>query len=94
MLSAKSGWLEARGGPGAETTGKNFVYGYLPNLAGSCVYLAVFGTCLAVQIVQGLRFKTLFFSAGTFMGLSLEIMSYVARLYMRWDPINQAWFLM
>lgn len=86
--------LETRAGPKALTTGQHFVFGYLPNLAGSSIFLAVFGACLLAQIVQGFRYKTWFFSAGAFIGLSLEIMSYVARLFMRADPSNQGWFLM
>ena len=67
---------------------------YLPSLAGNAFYLAVFGVCLAVQVVQGIRHRTWGFMAGMIGGCTLEVTGYAGRIMIHQHQFDGNAFLM
>lgn len=67
---------------------------YQPNLAGNILFIAIFALCLVVQIPLGWRYRTWGFFVAMFGGLILEIVGYVGRVQMHYDPFNFNNFIM
>ena len=93
------GTIYAAGGPTANCTIsacpiEYSVYGYRPSLAASGVVIAMYLLCLAVQIIQGWRFRTWGFMAATALGCLDEILGYVGRILLWQNPWNNAGFIM
>ncbi|KAK0653654.1 Sphingoid long-chain base transporter RSB1 [Lasiodiplodia hormozganensis] len=96
--------------PGVNTTDPNFDPGdyctldlcpldfanftYVPTLAGNLTYLAIFGVLLIAQCILALRYKTWGFLVGMFGGLLLEILGYVGRVQLHYNPFPFDPFLM
>lgn len=59
---------------------------YVPTLAGNVTYLAFFGVLLPIQIFLGIRYRTWGFLAGMTGGLVLEIIGYVGRVQLHFNP--------
>ncbi|PWY69724.1 RTA1-domain-containing protein [Aspergillus heteromorphus CBS 117.55] len=67
---------------------------YLPNLGGNAFYIALFGLFIPVQVYLGVRHKTWGYLIGAICGLILEVLGYIARIYMRHNPFIDRWFIM
>ncbi|KAF2088721.1 RTA1-domain-containing protein [Saccharata proteae CBS 121410] len=61
-------------------------FDYIPSLAGNVTYLAFFAAILLVQLVLGIRYKTWGFLVGMSGGLVLEIIGYVGRVQLHYNP--------
>jgi hypothetical protein len=61
-------------------------FNYIPNLAGNIVYLAVFGLLIVPQLYFGIRYRTWGYMAGMLGGLLLEIIGYVGRVQLHFNP--------
>lgn len=88
--------------PGVNTSDPNFDYGdyctldlcpielanftYVPTLAGNATYLAIFAALLPFQLFFGIRYRTWGFLVGMFGGLVLEIIGYVGRVQLHFNP--------
>jgi len=67
---------------------------YDPNLAGNALFLAIFAVILPIQILLGVRYKTWGFLGGMIGGVGLEIIGYVARVQMHYNPFKDEAFQM
>ena len=67
---------------------------YDPSLGGNAFYIAVFATVLVSQIVQLIRYRTWSYSLCVMFGLVLEIIGYVGRVQMHFNPFLSNPFLM
>lgn len=67
---------------------------YIPTLAGNALYLGIFGLLLAVQVFIGVKHRTWGFLGGMIGGVVLEIIGYVARVQMHYNPFTSNPFLM
>jgi hypothetical protein len=67
---------------------------YLPSLGGNAFYLAVFALIFFIQVFQLWRYRTWSFSCSMMSGLVLEIVGYVGRVQMHFDPFGPNPFLM
>ncbi len=67
---------------------------YVPTLAGNTLYLGIFGLLLLVQVFFGIKHRTWGFLAGMVGGIVLEIIGYVARVQMHYNPFISNPFLM
>lgn len=67
---------------------------YIPNLVGNIIFLAIFGVLLFPQLFFGIKFKTWGYMAGMLVGLLLEIMGYVGRVQIHFNPFKFNNFLL
>ncbi|PLB47686.1 putative RTA1 domain protein [Aspergillus steynii IBT 23096] len=67
---------------------------YVPNLAGNIFFVAIFGLVLAFQLGFGIKYKTWSYMIAMIGGLALEIIGYVARIQMHYNPFPSDPFLM
>ncbi|OBT58494.1 hypothetical protein VE04_01206 [Pseudogymnoascus sp. 24MN13] len=61
---------------------------YIPNLAGNIIFLAILGVLIVPQIFFGVKYKTWGYMAGMLGGLLLEIVGYVGRVQMHYNPFT------
>jgi hypothetical protein len=62
---------------------------YDPNLAGNVLYLSIFSAALVVNIVLGLWYRTWGYLIGMLLGCVLEVLGYVGRVQMHFNPFPQ-----
>ncbi|KAH8883783.1 putative RTA1 domain protein [Thozetella sp. PMI_491] len=62
---------------------------YAPNLAGNVLYLGIFGTCLVGNLALGLWFRTWGYLVAMSLGTLLEVLGYVGRVQMHYNPFPQ-----
>jgi len=67
---------------------------YLPSVAGNALYAGIFGLFFCLQVLFGVRYRTVGYLIGMFCGLLLEIVGYVGRVMMNSDPFINANFIM
>jgi hypothetical protein len=67
---------------------------YDPNLAGNVLYLALFSFCLLCNLLFGLWFRTWGYLVAMVVGCLLEILGYVGRVQMHFNPFPQNPFLL
>lgn len=67
---------------------------YVPSLAANALYLALFSLLLVIQVFLGIRYRTWGFMVGLVGGLVLEIIGYVARVQLHYNPFLSNPFLM
>lgn len=67
---------------------------YVPSLAANALYLALFSLLLVIQVFLGIRDRTWGFMVGLVGGLVLEIIGYVARVQLHYNPFLSNPFLM
>ncbi|KAL8635922.1 MAG: hypothetical protein Q9228_006634, partial [Teloschistes exilis] len=67
---------------------------YVPNLGGNAFYLAIFSLLLILQLGFGFYWRTWSYTAAMFGGLVLEILGYVSRVQMHYNPFKSNPFLM
>ncbi|KAI2786374.1 Efflux pump himE [Penicillium oxalicum] len=61
---------------------------YQPNVAANVVFLVIFALALAAQIWMSTRYRTWTHLVGMVGGLVLEIVGYVGRILLHYDPFN------
>jgi hypothetical protein len=62
---------------------------YDPNLAGNVLYLSIFSFCFVVNAVLGLWFRTWSYMVAMLLGCLLEVLGYVGRVQMHFNPFPQ-----
>ncbi|KAI4281201.1 MAG: hypothetical protein L6R35_005700 [Caloplaca aegaea] len=67
---------------------------YVPSLGGNVFYLTLFSILLLLQLAFGYQYRTWSFTGSMFGGLVLEIIGYVARVQMHYNPFESDPFLM
>jgi len=67
---------------------------YDPSLAANALYLSIFGLFLAIQCIQGYYFRTWTYTIGMVVGLIGEVVGYIARVQMHFNPFLANPFLM
>lgn len=67
---------------------------YVPSLGGNLFYLTFFAILLLLQLAFGYQYRTWSFTGSMFGGLVLEIIGYVARVQMHYNPFESDPFLM
>jgi hypothetical protein len=67
---------------------------YDPSLGGNAFFLAVFALILLIQVGQCIKYRTWSFSGSMFGGLVLEIVGYLGRVQMHFNPFLSNPFLM
>ena len=48
-------------------------YGYRPNLASTIFFIAIFGVCMGLQLLQGIRWRTWFYMSVMTLGCLGEV---------------------
>ncbi|KAF4159530.1 hypothetical protein CNMCM8927_003129 [Aspergillus lentulus] len=61
-------------------------FNYVPNLAGNLLYLALFGTMLVANLGLGIYYRTWGYLVGMMGGLALEVIGYVGRVQLHYNP--------
>lgn len=64
------------------------------SLGGNAFFLALFSLLLVLQLAFGFKWRTWSFTGSIFGGLVLEILGYVSRVQMHYNPWNGDAFLM
>jgi hypothetical protein len=67
---------------------------YAPNLAGNALYLGIFALCLATNIGLGIWYRTWGYLGTMVFGCILEILGYVGRIKMHYNPFPEDPFLL
>lgn len=67
---------------------------YDPSLFGNTFYLTIFGAILVIQAIQAYKYKTWSYSFSIMSGLVLEVVGYVGRIQMHFNPFDANPFLM
>jgi hypothetical protein len=67
---------------------------YVPTLSGNLLYLALFGLFLLIQGYQLFRYRTWSYSCSMMGGLVLEVVGYLGRAQMHYNPFEANPFLM
>lgn len=75
------------------TVGQGSFLSYNPSLAGNAFYVALFGTIFVVQAFQSLNYRTWTFSGSMLVGLVLEVVGYVGRVQVHFNPWLESPFI-
>lgn len=67
---------------------------YIPSLPGNAFYLALFALALAFQCGLGIYYKTWTYLIAMVFGLAGEIVGYIGRIQMHYNPFPESSFLM
>jgi hypothetical protein len=67
---------------------------YDPTLVGNSLYLALFGLILIIQALQLAKYRTWSFSFAMMSGLVLEVVGYLGRVQMPFNPFAPTPFLL
>lgn len=67
---------------------------YDPSLGGNALYLAIFAILVPIQAYLGIRYRTWAFFGVVTAGLILEIIGYVARVQLHFNPFRWEPFVM
>ena len=67
---------------------------YDPSLAGNALYLAIFSLLLVVHALQLWKYRTWSFSGSMMAGMVLEIVGYLGRVQMHFNPFLSNPFLL
>ena len=67
---------------------------YAPNLAGNALYLAVFALGLVSNVGLGIWYRTWGYLVAMVFGCVLEILGYVGRIQMHFNPFPEDPFLL
>lgn len=66
---------------------------YVPTLAGNALYIAIFSLLLPFQVFYGVRYRTWGFLGCLIGGLIFEILGYVARVQLHYNPFHKGPFV-
>jgi hypothetical protein len=68
-------------------------YTYDPSLSGNAFLASFFGLLLLIQLFLGIYYRTVGFSIATSMGLILEMIGYIGRVQMHFNPFIEQPFM-
>ncbi|MCJ1247808.1 hypothetical protein MMC30_005023 [Trapelia coarctata] len=68
-------------------------FDYIPTLPGNALYTAIFSLAILLQLGLGIRYRTWGFLGGMFGGLVLEIIGYISRIQLHFNPFDKNPFL-
>jgi hypothetical protein len=68
------------------------IYGYYPNLAANVFFAGFFAVCFVIQLIQGIRYRTNFFTGGLLLGCLTEVLGYSGRIIMHDNPFSPIGF--
>lgn len=66
---------------------------YQPSLGANGFFLVCLAIMLVIQIFIGLKYRTWSFSIGMCGGLILEIVGYIGRIQLHYDPFQFNYFI-
>jgi hypothetical protein len=69
-------------------------YTYDPSLSANAIVTSIFGLLLLIQLALGIYYRTIGFSIAMSCGLILEIIGYIGRVQMHFNPFIQQPFMM
>jgi hypothetical protein len=69
-------------------------YTYDPSLSANALLAGIFGLLLFIQLALGIYYRTTGFSIAMSCGLILEIIGYIGRVQMHFNPFIQQPFMM
>lgn len=69
-------------------------YGYAPSQGASIAFIAVFGLCTILQLIQGTRYRTHTWMLALVCGTALEVAGYVGRFLMHSNVFDNDYFLL
>jgi hypothetical protein len=69
-------------------------YTYDPSLIGNAFFAAFFALLLFLQLILGIYYRTIGFTIAMTFGLILEIIGYIGRVQMHFNPFIQQPFTM
>jgi hypothetical protein len=67
---------------------------YAPNLAGNVLYLSIFSAALLANLVLGIWYRTWGYLVVMTFGCVLEVLGYVGRVQMHFNPFPEDSFLL
>ena len=67
---------------------------YVPSFPGNALYAGLFGLFLVAQLFLGIRHRTWDLLVSMVGGVVLEMVGYIGRLQMHYDPFRRGPFLM
>jgi hypothetical protein len=67
---------------------------YAPNLAGNVLFLSIFSLCLVCNLLLGIWYRTWGYVTAMSIGCMLEVLGYVGRVQMHYNPFPQNPFLL
>lgn len=70
------------------------VYQYRPDLAGNAVFIALFGICLVIHLIQGIAWRTWVYMTLMVVGCVCEMLGYGGRIMLYNNPFSFTGFLM
>jgi hypothetical protein len=69
-------------------------YTYAPSLTGNAFVASIFSLLLLLQLILGSYYRTIGFTIAMSCGLILEIIGYIGRVQMHFNPFIQQPFMM
>jgi hypothetical protein len=69
------------------------VFQYRPSLAANSAFVAIFGLLLAIQVLQGILYRTWGYMVCVAAGSLLQIIGYVGRILLHGNPFSFNAFL-
>lgn len=69
------------------------IFTYQPSLPANAVFIALFGVSLVIHAVQGIRWRTWFFSTAMILGCTTEMIGYGGRIMMHSNPFSFVGFM-
>ncbi|KUJ11413.1 RTA1 like protein [Mollisia scopiformis] len=66
---------------------------YQPSLPGNILFLIILSALAVGQLVLGIKFKSRIVCVMMLLGLACEILGYISRILMHYDPFDRAYFL-
>jgi len=70
------------------------VYGYYPSLSANAFFCAWFGVFLLLNLILGIRYKTWTYMLALTLGCLTEIIGYIGRIMMHYNPWSVTGFQM
>lgn len=86
-------------GPGANCTldlcpVQYSLYRYRPSLAANGTFIALFAVACIVHILQGIRYRTYFFTGAVIVGCTSAILGYIGRIMLYYNPFQFSAFML
>jgi hypothetical protein len=69
------------------------LYEYQPSLAANAIFIALFGITLIIHLIQGIKWRTWFFTTAIFWGCACEMIGYGGRIIMWQNPFSFTGFI-
>jgi RTA1 like protein len=66
---------------------------YRPSMPGNILFLVIFAIIAIAQLFLGIKYKTGLVCVSMLLGLTSEVIGYIARVLMNGDPFDRTYFL-